>query len=37
VERLKADPGIRPEDVFISLIGVEKDHWSFRNGIAQYA
>jgi phenylpyruvate tautomerase PptA (4-oxalocrotonate tautomerase family) len=37
VERLKADPGIRPEDVFISLIGVEKDDWSFGNGIAQYA
>lgn len=37
VERLKAGPGIRPEDVFISLIGVEKDDWSFGNGIAQYA
>jgi len=37
VERLNADPGIRPEDVFISLIGVEKDDWSFGNGIAQYA
>ena len=30
-------PGIRPEDVFISLIEVKRENWSFGNGIAQYA
>jgi phenylpyruvate tautomerase PptA (4-oxalocrotonate tautomerase family) len=29
--------GIRPEDVFINLIEVKKENWSFGNGIAQYA
>lgn len=28
---------IRPEDVFINLIGVNKENWSFGHGIAQYA
>ena len=27
---------IRPEDVFIVLVGVTKENWSFGNGIAQY-
>lgn len=36
-ERLATDPGIRPEDVFISLVEVEKENWSFGNGQAQYA
>ena len=36
-ERLKESPGVRPEDVFISLIEVAKENWSFGNGIAQYA
>jgi 4-oxalocrotonate tautomerase len=30
-------PGVRPEDVFVSLIEVAKENWSFGNGIAQYA
>ncbi|WP_426425326.1 tautomerase family protein [Bradyrhizobium genosp. A] len=30
-------PGIRPEDVFINLIEVKRENWSFGNGIAQYA
>jgi phenylpyruvate tautomerase PptA (4-oxalocrotonate tautomerase family) len=30
-------PGIRPEDVFINLIEVGKENWSFGQGIAQYA
>jgi phenylpyruvate tautomerase PptA (4-oxalocrotonate tautomerase family) len=30
-------PGVRPEDVFINLIEVKKENWSFGNGIAQYA
>ena len=28
---------IRPEDVFINLVEVKKENWSFGNGIAQYA
>jgi 4-oxalocrotonate tautomerase len=37
VENLKVDPGVRPEDVFINLIEVLPENWSFGNGIAQYA
>jgi 4-oxalocrotonate tautomerase len=37
VERLADEPGIRPEDVFINLVEVEKENWSFGNGEAQYA
>lgn len=37
VENLKADPGVRPEDVFVNLVEVVKENWSFGNGIAQYA
>lgn len=37
VERLGADPGLRPQDVFINLVEVEKENWSFGNGEAQYA
>jgi 4-oxalocrotonate tautomerase len=29
--------GVRREDVFISLVEVKKENWSFGNGIAQYA
>jgi 4-oxalocrotonate tautomerase len=29
--------GIRPEDVFISLVEVSPENWSFGNGVAQYA
>jgi phenylpyruvate tautomerase PptA (4-oxalocrotonate tautomerase family) len=29
--------GIRSEDVFINLVEVKKENWSFGNGIAQYA
>jgi len=29
--------GVRPEDVFISLVEVKKENWSFGNGLAQYA
>ncbi|HLW93690.1 MAG TPA: tautomerase family protein [Roseiarcus sp.] len=37
VERLEKDPGLRREDVFINLLEVAKENWSFGNGIAQYA
>jgi len=36
-ERLRERPGVRPEDVFVSLVEVAKENWSFGNGIAQYA
>ena len=37
VQRLQERPGVRPEDVFVNLVEVAKENWSFGNGIAQYA
>jgi phenylpyruvate tautomerase PptA (4-oxalocrotonate tautomerase family) len=37
VERLGESPGVRPEDVFINLVEVAKENWSFGHGVAQYA
>lgn len=37
VELLHAQAGVRPENVFISLVEVPKENWSFGNGVAQYA
>jgi phenylpyruvate tautomerase PptA (4-oxalocrotonate tautomerase family) len=34
---LHAQLNIRREDVFIGLVEVSKENWSFGNGIAQYA
>jgi 4-oxalocrotonate tautomerase len=36
-DRLCADPGLRREDILISLVEVKKENWSFGNGLAQYA
>ncbi len=36
-DALHARLGLRPEDVFINLVEVQKENWSFGNGIAQYA
>lgn len=36
VERLQGDPGMRPEDVMISLLEGDKGNWSFGHGLAQY-
>ena len=36
-QRLNDDLGIRTEDVFVSLVEVNKENWSFGNGVAQYA
>lgn len=36
VELLAADPGLRPEDVFINLVEVLPENWSFGHGEAQY-
>src|SRR5882757_7595313 len=34
---LSINPGLRKEDVFVNLVEVAKENWSFGNGIAQYA
>jgi phenylpyruvate tautomerase PptA (4-oxalocrotonate tautomerase family) len=36
-DNLTADPGLRREDVFVNLVEVKPENWSFGNGIAQYA
>ena len=36
-DRLHTALDIRREDVFINLVEVKKENWSFGNGIAQYA
>jgi 4-oxalocrotonate tautomerase len=35
-EGLSSSLHVRKEDVFISLVEVKKENWSFGNGIAQY-
>lgn len=37
VELLADDPGLDPQDVFINLVEVVKENWSFGRGEAQYA
>jgi 4-oxalocrotonate tautomerase len=37
VELLVQNIKIRPEDVFINLLEVTKENWSFGMGVAQYA
>jgi len=34
---LSAELKVRREDIFITLVEVRKENWSFGNGIAQYA
>ncbi|ALZ88398.1 4-oxalocrotonate tautomerase [Aerococcus urinaeequi] len=36
-DKLNNQLDIRKEDVFINLVEVNKENWSFGNGIAQYA
>ena len=36
-DKLSQNPGVRKEDVFVSLVEVGKEDWSLGNGIAQYA
>lgn len=36
-ESLNKELNVRMEDVFISLVEVKKENWSFGNGVAQYA
>jgi len=33
---LKEAPGVSPEDVFVNLVEVAKENWSFGNGEMQY-
>lgn len=34
---LGESPGLRPKDVFINIVEVDKENWSFGHGLAQYA
>jgi 4-oxalocrotonate tautomerase len=36
VEKLTKNPGLRPEDIFINLVEVLPENWSFGMGAAQY-
>jgi 4-oxalocrotonate tautomerase len=36
-ENLAKSPGLRKEDVLISLVEVPKENWSFGHGVASYA
>jgi phenylpyruvate tautomerase PptA (4-oxalocrotonate tautomerase family) len=36
-ERLNQELALPPEDLFVSLVEVKKENWSFGNGEAQYA
>jgi 4-oxalocrotonate tautomerase len=36
-EKLKAAPGIRPEDVLVNLVEVARENWSFGNGQLSYS
>jgi 4-oxalocrotonate tautomerase len=36
VEHLSDKPGLRPEDIFINLVEVLPENWSFGHGLAQY-
>jgi 4-oxalocrotonate tautomerase len=35
-ENLQKEPGLKPDDIFISLVEVKREDWSFGAGIAQY-
>jgi 4-oxalocrotonate tautomerase len=37
IGRLSQNPGLRPEDVLISLVETLPENWSFGHGVAQYA
>lgn len=36
-KKLGDNPGVRPQDVFVNLVEVAKENWSFGHGLAQYA
>lgn len=33
---LQKEPGLKPDDIFINLVEVKREDWSFGGGIAQY-
>lgn len=33
---LQQEPGLKPDDIFINLLEVKREDWSFGGGIAQY-
>ena len=35
-ENLQREPGLKPDDIFINLVEVKREDWSFGGGIAQY-
>ena len=35
--RLEREAGMRPQDVFVSLVETARENWSLGNGLAQYA
>jgi len=35
-ERLNSELAIRIQDVFVNVVEVKKENWSFGNGVAQY-
>jgi 4-oxalocrotonate tautomerase len=37
VDKLVANPGLRPEDVLINLLETTKENWSFGHGVMTYA
>jgi 4-oxalocrotonate tautomerase len=37
VALLAENPGLRPQNVFINLLEVATENWSFGDGVAQYA
>jgi 4-oxalocrotonate tautomerase len=36
VERLQTNPGVRPQDVLISVVETAAENWSFGNGETQF-
>jgi phenylpyruvate tautomerase PptA (4-oxalocrotonate tautomerase family) len=36
-EKLSRDPGLRKQDILVSLVEVPRENWSFGNGEASYA
>ena len=36
VERLQRNPGVRPEDILISVNETAAENWSFGNGDTQF-
>jgi 4-oxalocrotonate tautomerase len=37
VKNMGDSVGMRPQDVFVNLVEIKKENWSFGNGEAQYA